>query len=77
MVVYTLAPPSHRPRWLVCRLSRAAGARKTQLVKRLTCAHASHISRSRTCFSRQPFTAAAGHSAQLCSRCPFRVLRLQ
>ena len=42
-----------------------------------SCAHASHIFRSRTCFSRQPFTAAAGHSAQLCSRCPFRVLRLQ
>ena len=75
MVVYTCAAFSG-PTLAGCRLSRAAGARKT-LVKRLTCAHASNISRSRTCFSRQPFTAAAGHSAQLCSRRPFRVLRLQ
>ena len=74
MVVYRL---NCATRWLVAASRALPALARRQLAKRLTCAHASHISRSRTCFSRQPFTAAAGHSAQLCSRCPFRVLRLQ
>ena len=73
MVVYRL---NCHTCWLVAA-SRALPVLADAAREALTCAHASHISRSRTCFSRQPFTAAAGHSAQLCSRCPFRVLRLQ